>query len=89
MAAVEQVISYQRELLAGDVVFVRSQVLEVRAKVLRFRHEMVKADTGEVAATSELTGVHFDKSARKSCPFPDDVAARARALLEGQRVASR
>src|SRR5215470_19172542 len=35
MAAVEQRTAYQRELAAGDTVFVRSTVLEVREKVLR------------------------------------------------------
>lgn len=83
MVAVEQTIAYRRELLAGDVVFVRSRMLEVREKVLKFAHEMVNAETGEVAATSELTGVHFDRSARRACPMPDDVAERARALIAG------
>jgi acyl-CoA thioester hydrolase len=81
MVAVEQTISYRRELLAGDVVFVRSRMLEVREKVLRFVHEMVNAESGDVAATSELTGVHFDRSARRACPMPEDVAERARALI--------
>ncbi len=81
MAAVEQHITYRRELHAGDVVVVRSEVLEVREKVLRFRHEMVNVETGEVAATSELTGVHFDRTARKACPLPEEVAARARAMI--------
>lgn len=81
MVAVEQVISYQHELLAGDLVLVRSWVLEVREKVLRFKHEMIKVETGEVAATSELTGVHFDRSARRSCPLPDEIAGRARAMV--------
>lgn len=81
MVAVEQHIAYKRELLAGDVVLVRSGVIEVREKVLRFRHEMINAETGEVAATSELTGVHFDRSARRACAFPDDLAQRARAMV--------
>src|SRR5512145_3189814 len=81
MVAVEQKIAYRRELRAGDVVFVRSWIVEVREKVLRFGHEMVNAETGEVAATSELTGVHFDTDARRACPMPDEVAQRARAMV--------
>jgi acyl-CoA thioester hydrolase len=81
MVAVEQNTAYQRELLAGDLVLIRSWVLEVRAKVLRFRHEMIKVETGEVAATSELTGVHLDRSLRRACPLPDEVAGRAREML--------
>ena len=40
MAAVQQNISYKRELLAGDIVEVRSRILELRDKVLRFAHDM-------------------------------------------------
>ncbi len=60
MVAVEQKIAYQLELRAGDLVLVRSRVLEVREKVIRFQHEMINVETGELAATSELTGVHID-----------------------------
>jgi acyl-CoA thioester hydrolase len=81
MVALEQRITYERELVAGDLVLVRSTMVEVREKVLRFRHEMVKIDTGEVAATTEVTGAHFDRVARRACPLPEDVAARARAIL--------
>jgi acyl-CoA thioester hydrolase len=73
MAAVQQNITYRRELLAGDVVEVRSVVLELRDKSIRFRHEMRNAETGEIAASCEITGVHMDRQARKSVPFADGV----------------
>ncbi len=81
MAAVEQTISYRRELHAGDVVVVRSWILEVREKAIRFGHEMVNVESGEVAATSELTGVHIDTTARRARPLPPDVVERARAMV--------
>ena len=43
MAAVEQNISYRRELHAGEIVSVGSVLVEVRDKVLRFVHEMRKS----------------------------------------------
>ena len=79
MAAVDQHIQYQRELKAGDVVTIRSTVLEMEGKKIRFRHEMVNNDTDEVAAVCTLLGVHIDTQARKACPFPEDLMARARA----------
>lgn len=82
MAGLEQHIEYKRELHAGDVVSIRSRVLEVRAKTLRFLHEMRNDETEEVAATTTLTAVHMDTTARKSSPLPDDVVERARTLLE-------
>jgi acyl-CoA thioester hydrolase len=82
MAAVQQNISYRRELNAGDVVLVRSAVLEVRDKVLRFVHEMRNAESGDIAAACELTGVHIDAVKRKSCAFPEPVLALARARIQ-------
>jgi acyl-CoA thioester hydrolase len=70
MVAVEQRISYRRELLAGDIVYVRSQLVEAREKVLVFTHEMINGQTDEVAALAHYTAVHVDRRTRKSCPLP-------------------
>ncbi|MGZ8473956.1 MAG: acyl-CoA thioesterase [Candidatus Deferrimicrobiaceae bacterium] len=89
MAAVQQNITYKRELRAGDVVSIRSGVLEVKEKAIRFFHEMRNDETGEIAATAEMTGVHLDTVLRKSRPFPKQVFERARALIvtsEGVRT---
>jgi acyl-CoA thioester hydrolase len=89
MAAVQQNISYRRELNAGDIVVVRSAVLEVRDKVLRFVHEMRNAESAEIAALCELTGVHLDTATRKSCPFPSEVLSLARARVQTYDLNSR
>jgi acyl-CoA thioester hydrolase len=75
MAAVEQRIAYKRELLAGDLVTIRSGILEIREKVIRFFHEMRNQQTGEISAITVLTGVHMNLQARKSCPFPAEILA--------------
>ena len=75
MAAVEQVINYKKELMAGDTVTVLSAVIEVKDKALRFSHEMRNAQNGEVASTTVLTAVFLDRTARKACPFPADIRA--------------
>jgi acyl-CoA thioesterase FadM len=69
-------------LLAGDIVEVTSTLLEVRDKSIRFLHEMRNAETSEVAATCEITGVHMDRKARKSAPFADVIRASAERHLE-------
>jgi acyl-CoA thioester hydrolase len=76
MAAVDQHIEYKRELHAGDVVSVRSTVLELAGKKVRFRHEMINDSTGELAATCTILGVHMDTDARKACNFPDAIVGR-------------
>ncbi len=86
MAAVQQNITYKRELLAGDIVAVRSGMLEMRAKVARFVHEMRNAGTGEVSAVCVITAVHMDGQTRKSIAFPAEIQARGRSLLCGYEL---
>jgi acyl-CoA thioester hydrolase len=81
MAAVDQRISYIAELHAGDIVTVRTGVLEIRERSLRFFHEMRNDETDTVAATTELKAVHLDTKARKACAFPEAVIERAKARI--------
>ncbi len=81
MAAVQQELSYKRELLAGDVVAVRSGLLEMRDKVAKFVHEMRHAQTGEIAAVCVITAVHMDSRTRKSTAFPAEFLQRGRERL--------
>jgi acyl-CoA thioester hydrolase len=85
MAAVQQNITYQKELFAGDVIEIRSRLVEVAVRRLRFRHEMRNIETGELAAISEINGVHLDKKAHKSCDLPAPVRAAAEAMLAAAR----
>lgn len=87
MAAVDQHISYVRELHAGATVSVTSRLLEVKERSLRFEHEMVNDDTGEVAARTEIKGVHLDKVTRKSCAFDAAIVERAQAMLVSASLA--
>ena len=79
--AVEQTIAYKRELIAGDVISIRSTLLEVKDKSVRFTHEMRNDGTGDVAATTILVGVHLDTTTRKACSFPAEFRARATEAL--------
>ena len=81
MAAVQQNITYRRELCAGETLTIRSAFLEVREKVAKFVHEMRHGVSGEISAVCVLTGVHTDAHTRKSCPFPPEIVKRARGLV--------
>jgi len=82
VAAVEQRIQYQRELRAGDTVTIRSVLLDVSGKSIRMMHEMRADAIDEVAATTEIVGVHIDSIARKAVRLPEDVRERALQLKE-------
>jgi acyl-CoA thioester hydrolase len=81
MAAVDQQISYMQELHAGDVVTVRSTLLELKEKSMRFVHEMSNDETAEVVARATLKAVHMDTIARKSCAFAQAIVTKANSVL--------
>lgn len=81
MAAVDQRIAYLSELHAGDTVAVRSGVIEIGTKSIKFVHEMRNGETGAVAAVTMLTTVHIDTNARKSAPLSGDIVQRARSCV--------
>ena len=81
MAGLEQHIFYKKELVPGDVVTIRSRILELREKVVRIQHEMFTSNSEEPAATSEVVAAHVDLVARKARPFPPEIMSRARVLL--------
>jgi acyl-CoA thioester hydrolase len=52
MAAVHQETTYKRELFAGDLISIRSRILEIHDKVVRMYHEMLDSEKDEIAATT-------------------------------------
>lgn len=84
MAAVDQHISYIQELHAGDVVTVRTTLLEFKEKSIRFVHEMTHDETNEVVARTTLKAVHLDTERRKSCTFAEAIAAKAACMLASE-----
>ncbi len=76
MAALEQHTLYKRELHAGALIRISSELLEMKPKTIRFVHRMYDTERTEEVATSEFVGAHIDTDARKAVPFPDDVVDR-------------
>jgi len=76
LVAVEQRIEYKRELVAGDVISIRSAFHEVREKAALFSHEMINQQTQEVAARTFLTGVCIDLATRRARALPADIRER-------------
>ena len=87
MAAVEQRIEYKRELHAGDLITIRSRILEVGNKSLRLLHEMRHDASGELSAAMTTVGVCLDAETRRSRLLPDDV--RKNAIFQTDRNENR
>jgi acyl-CoA thioester hydrolase len=81
LVAVDQRLQYRQELLAGDVLEIRSGITELKPKALLFFHEMRNSITGAIAATSRYVGVHIDYDTRKSVPIPPELLERGRQYL--------
>jgi acyl-CoA thioester hydrolase len=73
LVAVDQRLEYKRELIAGDLLTIRSSVQEVREKALVLLHEMTNDETQQVAARTTITGVCIDMTTRKARPLPLDI----------------
>jgi len=73
LVAVEQRLEYKRELIAGDLLTIRSSLDEIREKALVLLHEMTNDETQQVAARTTITGVCIDMTTRKARPLPGDI----------------
>jgi acyl-CoA thioester hydrolase len=84
LVALDQRIQYRREVLQGSLLDVASELVELRAKTLRYVHRrMHDSETREEVACMDLLVGYLDKSTRRTAPLPAVVAARARAALGG------
>lgn len=70
-ATVQCYLRFERELRAGDVLHIDSAVLGAQGKAVRLGHKLFNSASGEVAATAELTAIHFDMEARTSIALPE------------------
>jgi len=82
MAALEQTTKYKAEVRSGDLLAVKSMVLEVREKIVKFRHVMRNAESLQEVASTELVAIHINREIRKSCPLPTSVRERCAELFD-------
>jgi len=73
IVAVEQNISYHKELFPGDLILVRSKLMEISDKTMIYYHQMLNCQTNEVASEMTLTAVHIDTRTRKAVPFSNEM----------------
>jgi len=81
MAALEQRTLYKKELHAGALIRITSELLEMKPKTIRFLHRMYDTESGAEVATTELVGAHIDTDARKALPFPQEIVKRQAVLI--------
>lgn len=73
MVALDQRTQYKKEVLAGSLLHIQTELLEIKRKTVRFMHHMYNSETGEEVATTELVGAYLDKDTRKTTELPQSV----------------
>lgn len=79
--AADQKTQYKREVLAGTLLHVTTELRELGRKSIRFVHHMHDSEKDEEVASTELVAVYFDIERRASDELPEIVRERASALV--------
>lgn len=82
----EMKIRFAAELNEGEPFFITAQMLGSDSKRYHVYLRMVRAETGELAATHESIMLHVDQTAGPAAaPFPEEIAARVAALTDAHK----
>lgn len=70
-ADVKHVITYEAEQRVGSLLVIEGCIRRIGTKSMTSFQRMTNVETGELAATTEITMVYFDLKERKSLIIPD------------------
>ncbi len=79
--SLQQFVRYLAEVHIGDTVVVRMRMLERSAKRIHYVNFMVNETHRVLASAMEVLVTHADLEARRTSPFPTDIAAQIDALI--------
>jgi acyl-CoA thioester hydrolase len=82
MVALDQHTLYKQEVLAGSLLHLQTELLEVKRKTIRFIHRMYNSETSQEVASTELVGAFLDKAVRKTTELPAATRALGLSWLE-------
>ena len=86
MFALEQLLTYRREVLVGDEVAVHLRLHDRSAKLLHLFSYLVNHTRQEVAAGMEALEGYVDYGTRRLSPFPEPASTRLDALVTANRA---
>ena len=73
MFNVEHNIKYRRELFAGDLIMIKTELLEVGPRSISYQHILIKTDINDIAATMNVTAAHVEMETRRSNNIPKNI----------------
>lgn len=69
--AAQQQTQYFAEVMAGALLHVESELLEVKSRTLKYVHRMFNSESNVLVATMELVIIYLDTVARRAAPLPE------------------
>lgn len=76
MVALEQHVNYYKEVLAGDSIYIESEIIETGEKTVFLKHFMFNDASKELVAETKITGLHIDAVLRKATLLPQFIKER-------------
>jgi acyl-CoA thioester hydrolase len=88
--AADQRTEYKKEVLAGTLLHIATELMVIGTKSMRLMHRMYDSETNVEVAEMEVVGVYFDTDRRSPVEWPEIVRERADALrVTGEMVAQK
>jgi len=81
MVALEQKLKYYNEVFAGDNIYIKSKITEIKNKNILFMHAMYNLDSNEKLSETEIVGLHIDTEKRKGIVLPEFVNENIKKLM--------
>lgn len=81
MVALEQKLKYYNEVFAGDNIYIKSKITEIKNKNILFMHAMYNLDSNEKLSETEIVGLHIDTEKRKGVVLPEFVNENIKKLM--------
>jgi acyl-CoA thioester hydrolase len=89
MFALEDHITYQRELRLGEPFRITLQLLDLDDKRVLYFLRLLRVEGGHLAATCEHLSIYVDMTTRRSAPMPARFREKLEALLAEHRKLGR
>jgi len=78
---VTESFDYKREILPGDLIQVRTCLINFTPRSLHVWGVMIDSSTDEICAVNDQVCVSLDTIARKSVPWPAEIFEKGRSLV--------
>lgn len=85
LADVSQQLTFRRELIAGQLIYIRSYLERMGTKSVTTRHEMYDAETRDCVSVLSCTVAFFDLASRRAMEIPSSIRAAGERWLEATR----